>query len=73
MFFGLERIVAISVMSFLIGSIVSIGFILFRVKKSDEYIPFGPFIVIATIITIFVPFNYIFNTLMTVFTLGMFG
>ena len=59
-------------MSFLIGSVVSIALILSRIRKSDEYIPFGPFIVIATMIAIFVPFDAIFNTLMTVFTLGLF-
>ena len=40
-------------------------------KKSDEYIPFGPFIVIASFISIFVPFVDLANVLLKIFTLGM--
>jgi prepilin signal peptidase PulO-like enzyme (type II secretory pathway) len=43
-----------------------------KVKKSNEYIPFGPFIVISSVIAIFIPFEIIFNFLMTIFTLGMY-
>lgn len=73
LFFGLNRIIAISVMAFLIGAVISVVLMVFRTKKSDEYIPFGPFIVIATIIAIFVPFTTLFNILMSIFTLGMFN
>ena len=42
----------------------------FKIKKSNEYIPFGPFIVIATFISIFVPFDILLKTLLVIFTLG---
>ena len=60
-------------MAFLIGAIVSVGLIVSRIKKSNEYIPFGPFIVVAAVVMIFIPFEMIFNILMTIFTLGLFG
>ena len=72
LYFGMQGIIAISVMSFLIGAVTSVILIMSKIKKSNEYIPFGPFIVTATIIAIFMPFNILFDALMTVFTLGMF-
>jgi len=72
LFFGLNSIIAISVMAFLIGAIGSIIFMIVKSKRTSEYIPFGPFIVIAAIITIFVPFTTLFNILMTIFSLGMY-
>jgi len=72
LFFGLNSILAVSVMAFLIGAVGSIIFMILKSKRASEYIPFGPFIVIAGIITIFVPFSMLFNILMTVFSLGMY-
>jgi len=72
LFFGLNTIVAVSVMSFLMGAVVSVALMISKVKKSNEYIPFGPFIVLSAIIAIFIPFEIIFNFLMTIFTLGMY-
>lgn len=72
LYFGLTRIVMISVLSFLVGAIGSIAVILAKKNREDGYIPFGPFIVIATIITIFVPTNTLWVFLMKVFTLGMY-
>lgn len=72
LFFGVTNIVVIAVMAFLIGAIVSIFLMLFRKNKMEQYIPFGPFIVISTVVTIFVPFNILFNILMEVFTLGLY-
>ena len=71
-FFGFSRIIAISLMSFLLGAIISIILMIFKTKKANEYIPFGPFISIASIITIFVPFNVLYNCLLTIFTLGLY-
>lgn len=71
--FGLTNIIVISVMSFLIGAIISIGLMICKSKKTSEYIPFGPFIVVATFIDIFVPFQVLFNILMKVFSLGLFN
>ena len=72
LYFGLQSIVAISVMAFLIGAIGSIVYMIINRKNADTYIPFGPFIVISSVITIFVPFSIIFTILMETFTLGMY-
>ena len=72
LYFGFASTIAISVMSFLIGAVVSIGLMIFRKNKMDSYIPFGPFIVLATVITIFVPTNILYTFLMEIFSLGMY-
>lgn len=63
LFFGIKSIIIISIVSFLIGAIISILIILFKIKKPNEYIPFGPFIVIAAFISIFIPEAILFNAL----------
>lgn len=70
LFFGQYDIIAITLVSFLIGAILSIILLVSKIKKSNEYIPFGPFIVIATFISIFVPFDILLKTLLVIFTLG---
>lgn len=55
LFFGLSNIMAISMLSFVIGAVASIFLLLFKIKKPNEYVPFGPFIVIAVIIAMVVP------------------
>ena len=70
LYFGLSNIIVISVLSFLIGAIASIILIVTKIKKTDEYIPFGPFIVISTFIVMFVPFGILLNILLEIFTLG---
>ena len=70
--FGLVNIAMISVVAFLIGAIISIILLISKKKKTDEYIPFGPFIVIATFIIIFVPHNIMLLILLKMFTLGMY-
>ena len=72
LFFGLSNIIIITLVSFLIGAILSIALLATKIKKSNEYIPFGPFIVIATFISMYIPFEQIKNVLMTIFTLGMY-
>ena len=72
LFFGLSNIIIITLVSFLTGAILSIMLLVTKIKKSNEYIPFGPFIVIATFISMYVPFETIKNLLMQVFTLGMY-
>ncbi len=57
LFFGWRSIITISIVSFLVGSIFSIILLLIKRKKTNEYIPFGPFIVISSFIIIFVPFE----------------
>lgn len=72
LYFGLSGIIVISLIAFLLGAIISIILLATKIKKTDEYIPFGPFIVIAAIITIFVPFGFLVSILLKVFTLGMY-
>ena len=69
-FFGLSNIIAITLMSFLIGSVLSIFLLVTKIRKTDEYIAFGPFIVIAAFITMVVPFNTIISVLLLIFSLG---
>ena len=72
LYFGFSNIIAITLVSFLIGAILSIILLATKIKKSDEYIPFGPFIVIAAFISMYIPFEQIKNVLMIIFTLGMY-
>lgn len=75
-FFGWMQIIAISLIAFLLAAIVSLIILIVRkIKKSennDEYIPFGPFIVIATFIVMVVPFDILLLVLYKIFTLGMY-
>lgn len=80
LYFGFTNILMITVLSFLVGAIGSIMFfIIKKVKKSktnnqieDGYIPFGPFIVCGSIISIFVPSEMLFTVLMKIFSLGLY-
>ena len=72
LFFGLTNIVVISLISFLIAAIISIILLITKVKKIDEHMSFGPFIVIASFITILVPFETIIGVLIKIFTLGLY-
>ena len=69
--FGFTNTIIITLMSFLIGAIISIILLVSKRKNKNEYIPFGPFIILSTIIVIFVPSNILVNILLNVFTLGM--
>ena len=71
--FGLSNIISITVMSFLIGAILSIVLLATKIRKMDQYIAFGPFIVIATFIAIFVPYETILMILLNIFTLGLYS
>ena len=70
--FGLSNIIIITLLSFLIGAVLSILLLITRIKKSNEYIPFGPFIVLGTFISMYVPFETIKAILMQIFTLGLY-
>lgn len=72
LYFGLSGIIVVSLIAFLVGAIISIVLIVTKIKKTSEYIPFGPFIVIACFMVMFIPFNVILNVLLKVFTLGMY-
>ena len=70
--FGLVNSIMISILSFLLGAIISIILLATKKKKTDEYIPFGPFIVLATFLIMFVPRYIMILILLKIFTLGMF-
>ena len=73
LFFGIQGIIAISIISFLVAAIFSIGLMIIqKIKHRDiiEYIPFGPFIVIATLIVIFVPLEILMMLPFVIFTFG---
>ena len=72
LYFGLTNIITISLMAFLFAAVVSVFLLVTKIKKRSEYIPFGPFIVVGSFISILVPFKYIFIVLAKIFTLGMY-
>lgn len=72
LFFGWMNIIGISVIAFLLAAIISIILIVTKIRKTDEYIPFGPFIVIASIIVMLVPQDILLFVLFKIFTLGMY-
>lgn len=72
LFFGWMNIIMVAVMAFLLAAVISIIILVSRKKKADEYISFGPFIVISAIIAIFVPTSLLLTTLFKIFTLGLY-
>ena len=72
LFFGWLNIIEVSVIAFLLAAVISIILIVTKIKKTDEYIPFGPFIVIASFIVIIVPQDVLLLALFKIFTLGMY-
>jgi len=76
LFFGWRCIIAITILSFFIAAIFSVFLIIKnKVKKQEinEFIPFGPFIVIASFIVMFVPLNLWIKLIFFVFTLGKYS
>ncbi len=72
LYLGAVNIALISVISFVVGALVSIVLLIIGKSKKDGYVPFGPFIAIATFITIFIPTGLLYTFLMKVFSLGIF-
>lgn len=71
LYFGLSNIVLVTLVSFLLGAIISIILLITKVRKTSEYIPFGPFIVLACFIIMFVPFKTLVSLLLAIFSLGL--
>ena len=71
--FGLSNIIIISVLAFLFAAIISIILLATKIKKGNEYIPFGPFIILATFTVIFVPNLLLTYILIKIFTLGTYN
>lgn len=72
LFFGWINIIAISVIAFLLAAVISIILLVSKIRKTDEYIPFGPFIVMASLIVMIVPQDILLFVLFKIFTLGMY-
>lgn len=72
LYFGWFPMIMISLIAFLLGAIIGVINLVIKRKKTAEYMPFGPFIVVSTFILIFVPTTVVFQILLEVFTLGMF-
>ena len=51
--FGIKNILVITLVSFFIGAIIGIIVMIIKRKEKEEYIAFGPFIVIAAVILMF--------------------
>ena len=63
LYFGFSSIAEISLLAFFIATFVSIAVIFIRVvilKSKDEYMPFGPFLVLAALCMTFLPANTVF-------------
>lgn len=50
---GWKYIILITFLSFIIGAFISIILIILKIKSRKDYIPFAPFIFLATVISIF--------------------
>lgn len=70
LFFGWLNMILISVMAFLFAAIVSIIILISRKKKMNEYIPFGPFIVVASMIPMYLSTSNLLLVLLKIFSLG---
>lgn len=66
--FGVTDITILMILSFFIGAIISV--LLLILRKAKEYVPFGPFIVIACFVIMLIPNQEIINLLMKIFTIG---
>lgn len=70
LYFGTSLTISISIISFIIASILGIISLIPKSKRNNEYITFGPCIGISAIICIIFPQEAVISVLLTVFTLG---
>ena len=70
LFFGWRLTIMITLISFLLGAVIGVILIIKNRKKGMDYMPFGPFIVISTLICLYVPFNILMIIMLNIFTLG---
>ena len=71
--FGLTNMIIISVLSFVMAAIYSLVLIIAKKKKLSSYIPFGPFIVIASLIVMLLPNTWLMKAILEIFTLGFYN
>ncbi len=72
LFVGWPSIIIVAVISFLLAAVISIAILIAKKKNTNEYIPFGPFIVASTFVVIFTPFDLLLTIVLKIFTLGAF-
>ncbi|WP_010238113.1 prepilin peptidase [Clostridium arbusti] len=53
LFLGLKLSIVMLFLSFIIGGIIGIALIALKIKNRKDYIPFGPFIAISSLLTLF--------------------
>lgn len=64
LYFGMTAICEISMLSFFIAAIFVIIILFYRkIKKiKDEYVPFGPFLVLATFVVMFIGDGFVIRS-----------
>ena len=73
LYFGFQGIIAVAILSFLVAAIFSIGLLIvqkIRHKDLIEYIAFGPFIVIASFLVMFIPLEILIILPFVLFSFG---
>ena len=55
LYLGLFNNIQVFILSFLIAAVISIFLLVTKIKQGDDYIPFGPFIVLAAYLTMLFP------------------
>lgn len=63
--FGIKNILVITLVSFVFGAVIGGAMLIIKKDETDGYIPFGPFIVVAALIVMFVPADVIINIYIT--------
>lgn len=70
MIIGFAPTIVVSILSFFVGGIMILVLLLSKKKTLQDYIPFGPSIVIASYITMLVPIYLIIGSFLWMVTLG---
>ena len=67
LYFGVSSIAEISLLAFILAAVVSIIVLVVRLiaKSDDEYVPFGPFLVLAALFMIFAGSGFVFSYFMS--------
>ncbi len=70
---GFYKIIIVSAIAIVLAGITSIILLIFRKKKVKDYIPFGPFASIATILVMYLPYNELLSIILKLFSLGFYN
>ena len=70
LFLGWRLTIMVTLIAFLLGAIIGVILIIKNRKKGMDYMPFGPFIVVATLVGLYVPFNTLIIIMLNIFTVG---